>query len=318
MHVSRDLCATFSLLSLHRRCRRRPLRAAAAPGARRRPAAAGLQTSELYGKFTWRLDKFGECGKRELRSNVFEVGSFKWCVPRGMCRPKIAACCLHALRLPSCACAAVAFAPSAAAQAVAVAAAAAAAWAAAPREQTAAAAAAAAAALHLLCTPPHRSSPSHPALLPGCRRYLLVYPHGCDVANHLSLFLCVADYDKLLPGWSHFAQVRLCCCGTSARLCTTIDGLPGASAGFRGLRRACSCLLVQLADGTAWCPLPVAAAAAPCCRPLLCCCPLLPLMPCLSAAPQFTIAEVNQNPPAVLLDCCYSLALLPCSSPLRW
>ena len=40
------------------------------------------------------------------------------------------------------------------------------------------------------------------------RRYLLVYPHGCDVANHLSLFLCVADYDKLLPGWSHFAQVR--------------------------------------------------------------------------------------------------------------
>jgi hypothetical protein len=27
-----------------------------------------------------------------------------------------------------------------------------------------------------------------------------VYPHGCDVCNHLSLFLCVADYDKLLPG----------------------------------------------------------------------------------------------------------------------
>jgi hypothetical protein len=31
-------------------------------------------------------------------------------------------------------------------------------------------------------------------------RYILVYPHGCDVCNHLSLFLCVADYDKLLPG----------------------------------------------------------------------------------------------------------------------
>lgn len=31
-------------------------------------------------------------------------------------------------------------------------------------------------------------------------RYILVYPQGCDVANHLSLFLCVADYDKLLPG----------------------------------------------------------------------------------------------------------------------
>eukprot|EP00955_Chlamydomonas_euryale_P030617 322561-Chlamydomonas_euryale.AAC.6 len=35
-----------------------------------------------------------------------------------------------------------------------------------------------------------------------CReyRYILVYPQGCDVCNHLSLFLCVADYDKLLPG----------------------------------------------------------------------------------------------------------------------
>ena len=32
------------------------------------------------------------------------------------------------------------------------------------------------------------------------RRYILVYPQGCDVSNHLSLFLCVADYDKLLPG----------------------------------------------------------------------------------------------------------------------
>ena len=39
--------------------------------------------------------------------------------------------------------------------------------------------------------------------------YILVYPHGCDVANHLSLFLCVADYDKLLPGWSHFAQFTI-------------------------------------------------------------------------------------------------------------
>ena len=31
-------------------------------------------------------------------------------------------------------------------------------------------------------------------------RYILVYQQGCDVHNHLSLFLCVADYDKLLPG----------------------------------------------------------------------------------------------------------------------
>ncbi len=40
-------------------------------------------------------------------------------------------------------------------------------------------------------------------------RYILVYPQGCDVCNHLSLFLCVADYDRLLPGWSHFAQFTI-------------------------------------------------------------------------------------------------------------
>jgi hypothetical protein len=62
----------------------------------------------LYGKFTWKIENFSEISKRELRSNVFEVGGMKW--------------------------------------------------------------------------------------------YILVYPQGCDVHNHLSLFLCVADYDKLLPG----------------------------------------------------------------------------------------------------------------------
>ena len=40
-------------------------------------------------------------------------------------------------------------------------------------------------------------------------RYILVYPQGCDVCNHLSLFLCVADYEKLLPGWNHFAQFTI-------------------------------------------------------------------------------------------------------------
>ncbi len=40
------------------------------------------------------------------------------------------------------------------------------------------------------------------------RRYILVYPQGCDVCNHLSLFLCVADYDKLLPG-AAFDHTRL-------------------------------------------------------------------------------------------------------------
>ncbi|KAL3626388.1 hypothetical protein CASFOL_029937 [Castilleja foliolosa] len=74
----------------------------------------GLKPSELYGKYTWKIDKFSQINKRELKSNAFEVGGYKW--------------------------------------------------------------------------------------------YILIYPQGCDVCNHLSLFLCVANHDKLLPGWSHFAQ----------------------------------------------------------------------------------------------------------------
>ncbi|KAF9608922.1 hypothetical protein IFM89_012090, partial [Coptis chinensis] len=77
----------------------------------------GPKPSELYGKFTWRIEKFSQISKRELRSNAFEVGGYKW--------------------------------------------------------------------------------------------YILIYPQGCDVCNHLSLFLCVANHDKLLPGWSHFAQFTI-------------------------------------------------------------------------------------------------------------
>ncbi|KAK6122708.1 hypothetical protein DH2020_043549 [Rehmannia glutinosa] len=73
--------------------------------------------SQLYGKYTWKIDKFSQINKRELRSNAFEVGGYKW--------------------------------------------------------------------------------------------YILIYPQGCDVCNHLSLFLCVANHDKLLPGWSHFAQFTI-------------------------------------------------------------------------------------------------------------
>ena len=71
----------------------------------------------LYGSFTWKVPKFKEAAKRELKSSSFSVGPYKW--------------------------------------------------------------------------------------------YILVYPNGCDVSDHLSLFLCVADYDKLLPGWSHFAQFTI-------------------------------------------------------------------------------------------------------------
>ncbi|KAE9592354.1 hypothetical protein Lalb_Chr19g0128431 [Lupinus albus] len=43
----------------------------------------------------------------------------------------------------------------------------------------------------------------------GYKWYILIYPQGCDVCNHLSLFLCVANHDKQLPGWSHFAQFTI-------------------------------------------------------------------------------------------------------------
>ncbi|XP_020258146.1 MATH domain-containing protein At5g43560-like isoform X2 [Asparagus officinalis] len=74
---------------------------------------SGPKPSDLYGKFTWKIEHFSQINKRELRSNAFEVGGYKW--------------------------------------------------------------------------------------------YILIYPQGCDACNHLSLFLCVANHDKLLPGWSHFA-----------------------------------------------------------------------------------------------------------------
>ena len=38
----------------------------------------GPKPSELYGKYTWRIEKFSEINKRELRSNQFEVGGYKW------------------------------------------------------------------------------------------------------------------------------------------------------------------------------------------------------------------------------------------------
>jgi|TARA_B100000767_G_scaffold200632_1_gene187598 hypothetical protein len=42
-------------------------------------SSTGLQPTDLYGKFTWKIENFSEISKRELRSNVFEVGSYKWC-----------------------------------------------------------------------------------------------------------------------------------------------------------------------------------------------------------------------------------------------
>jgi hypothetical protein len=44
------------------------------------PHHTASKPDELYGKFTWRIEGFSEVSKRELRSTVFEVGGFKWCV----------------------------------------------------------------------------------------------------------------------------------------------------------------------------------------------------------------------------------------------
>jgi hypothetical protein len=77
----------------------------------------GPKPSELYGRHTWKIENFSKEKKREMKSEPFDAGGYKW--------------------------------------------------------------------------------------------YILVYPQGCDVSNHLSLFLCVANHDKLLPGWSHFAQFTI-------------------------------------------------------------------------------------------------------------
>ena len=40
--------------------------------------AVGHKPFELFGKFTWKIENFSEISKRELRSAVFDVGSYKW------------------------------------------------------------------------------------------------------------------------------------------------------------------------------------------------------------------------------------------------
>jgi hypothetical protein len=44
----------------------------------------GPKPHELYGKFTWKIENFSETSKRELRSNVFDVGNYKWYAKGGM------------------------------------------------------------------------------------------------------------------------------------------------------------------------------------------------------------------------------------------
>ncbi|KAL9274711.1 TNF receptor-associated factor homolog 1b-like protein [Drosera capensis] len=77
----------------------------------------GSKPSELYGKYTWKIQKFSKINKRDIRSNAFDIGGHKWCIS--------------------------------------------------------------------------------------------IYPQGCEVSNHLSLFLCVSNHEKLLPGWSQLAQFTI-------------------------------------------------------------------------------------------------------------
>jgi len=38
----------------------------------------GPKPSELFGRYTWKIEKFSQINKRELRSSPFEVGGYKW------------------------------------------------------------------------------------------------------------------------------------------------------------------------------------------------------------------------------------------------
>lgn len=42
------------------------------------PRLADRKPNELFGKFTWKIERFSEIGKRELRSAQFDVGDYKW------------------------------------------------------------------------------------------------------------------------------------------------------------------------------------------------------------------------------------------------
>ena len=161
-----------------------------APCRRRR---AGPQPSELYGKFTWRIEKFSEVSKRELRSNTFEVGTYKWCARLPASSARERAACLRTGRPPR-----------------------------QPDNHPARQPASSAAVGRARAGAP----PSSPL---SCRRYILVYPQGCDVANHLSLFLCVADYDKLLPGAAR-AQGAVASRAAGSRACGSRGRLASGAA----------------------------------------------------------------------------------------
>jgi hypothetical protein len=38
----------------------------------------GPKPSELFGRYTWRIENFSKEKKREMKSEPFEAGGFKW------------------------------------------------------------------------------------------------------------------------------------------------------------------------------------------------------------------------------------------------
>lgn len=110
-----------------------------------------------------------------------------------------------------------------------------------------------------------------------------MYPHGCEVCNHLSLFLCVADYDKLLPGKQRRSQ-RLqssmaCKGGAGGRRASRSESVGGKGSPSLGgvLPARTRMTTLSAAPMFVW------------------------LSPCLSLAgwshfAQFTIAVVNKDP----------------------
>ncbi|RVW55882.1 TNF receptor-associated factor-like 1a [Vitis vinifera] len=175
------------------------------------PDDTGAKPSELYGKYTWKIEKFSQINKRELRSNAFEVGGYKWFYKREkklkgkgeskawtIVKRKKKICSFRferELRRLECFvnymigkakvkydgghCKKLRVGRLLGWGAVEV--------------------KGAVGGVHAKIFRDYK----------GVKRYILIYPQGCDVCNHLSLFLCVANHDKLLPGWSHFAQFTI-------------------------------------------------------------------------------------------------------------
>ncbi|KAK6915376.1 MATH/TRAF domain [Dillenia turbinata] len=133
----------------------------------------GPKPSELYGKFTWKIEKFSQTSKKELKSDIFEVGCYKWYAAADI--PDLLCLCV-VYSLDSLVVILVLYK-----------------------------------LVHLLpcfvLEDPDSKSLYDVSEKGIPLRYILIYPQGCDVCNHLSLFLCVANHDKLYPGMISYSSL---------------------------------------------------------------------------------------------------------------